>query len=147
MIAVALLGALLTFSTPVENPVENQPADLANRMPAHVVRTYDGDTLTADVSIWPGITIRTSIRIRGIDTPELRARCDEERTMAVAARDLLRRLVADAGHAVQIVDPEHGMYAGRVVAGVEAGGIDVAAALLDSGLARVYDGGRRQGWC
>ncbi len=37
-----------------------------------VISVYDGDTLTVDASPWPGLTVRTSVRIDGVDTPEIR---------------------------------------------------------------------------
>ncbi|WP_290897841.1 thermonuclease family protein [Hoeflea sp.] len=36
---------------------------------------------------------------------------------------------------------------GRTLACVYADGRDVAKALIAAGLARPYDGGRREGWC
>ena len=39
---------------------------------AGVVSVYDGDTLTVDAHPWPGVTIRTSVRVNGVDTPKLR---------------------------------------------------------------------------
>lgn len=34
------------------------------------VRTIDGDTFTADVRIWPGLTARETVRVLGVNTPE-----------------------------------------------------------------------------
>ena len=70
-------------------------------VPAAVVSVYDGDTLTVDASPWPGFTVRTSVRIDGIDTPEIRGKCDAEKALAVQARDRLRAL---AGSTVQLTD-------------------------------------------
>lgn len=39
--------------------------------------------------------ITTRLRPRGIDAPELHARCDDERVKALAARDALIRLLAE----------------------------------------------------
>src|SRR5215470_4926396 len=47
--------------------------------PAEVLRVIDGDTFEARVRVWPGIDITTKVRLRNIDTPELRARCPDER--------------------------------------------------------------------
>ncbi len=46
---------------------------------SQVVRVVDGDTFDARVSVWPGIEISTRVRLRGIDAPEMRARCKESR--------------------------------------------------------------------
>jgi endonuclease YncB( thermonuclease family) len=42
---------------------------------ARVVNVYDGDTFTADAMSWPGVTIRTAVRVDGVDTPEIRGEC------------------------------------------------------------------------
>jgi endonuclease YncB( thermonuclease family) len=109
-----------------------------------VISVYDGDTLTVDASPWPGLTVRTSVRIDGIDTPEIRGKCDREKALAVQARDRLRAL---AGATVQLTDIRLGKYAGRVVADVWSGGKLIADVLISEGLGRVYDGGKREGWC
>lgn len=116
------------------------------RIPAAVVSVYDGDTLTVLAHPWPGIAIETGVRLRGIDTPELRARCERERRLAVAARDRLAELVGDR---VVLEDVERGKYAGRVVADVILpDGRSAAAVLLAEGIGRPYDGrSRREGWC
>jgi endonuclease YncB( thermonuclease family) len=49
---------------------------------------------------------------------------------------------------VRLRDVRYGKYARRVVARVETpAGEDLGRALLDAGLARPYDGGRRASWC
>ncbi len=57
---------------------------------ADVVRVYDGDTLTVDAHPWPQITVRTSVRVDGVDAPEIRGKCDSEKAMAREARELAR---------------------------------------------------------
>ncbi len=43
---------------------------------ADVVSVYDGDTFTADIHVFPGLTYRRAVRVAGIDTPEIRGKCD-----------------------------------------------------------------------
>jgi hypothetical protein len=62
-----------------------------------VVRTIDGDTFEARVHLASGPDITTRVRLRGIDAPELKARCEKELRMAEAASDALRNLLADGG--------------------------------------------------
>ena len=118
----------------------------AQTMPVDVVRVYDGDTITVDADPWPGLTIRTNVRIGGIDTPERVGGCPDSRALALLARDLLIEQL-DQAEIITIVDPRHGQYAGRVVAQVLADGRPVSEALLAAGLARPYDGGGRRAWC
>ncbi len=115
------------------------------RVPATVLSVYDGDTLNVEAEIWPGLTWQGSVRVRGVDTPEIRGQCDAEREAAKAARDFVRKA---AGKTVTLTDIERGMYAGRVVADVLLqDGRDLLDALIGAGHGRAYDGGRREGWC
>ena len=113
---------------------------------AEVVRVLDGDTFEARVRIWPGMEITTRVRLRGIDAPEMHARCDDERVRAVAARDALTRILNEG--AVGIARIGQDKYGGRVDADVStARTSDVSAVMLERGFARRYDGGRRESWC
>ena len=113
---------------------------------AEVVRVLDGDTFEARVHVWPGIDITTKVRLRGIDAPELRARCADERSKAEAARDALTAMLGDGD--VMIVRVGLDKYGGRVLADAVTRTVpDVGGAMLASGLARPYGGGKRQSWC
>jgi len=130
----------------VDHRPASPPSVVPGAHPADLVRVIDGDTLEAQVHVWPGMTITTRVRLRGIDAPELRARCGREQTAAQAARDALAKLVADGRLFVSQIGPDK--YGGRVVASVStARGEDASAALLQAGLVRRYGGGRRASWC
>jgi endonuclease YncB( thermonuclease family) len=117
-----------------------------NGHPAEVLRVIDGDTFEARVRVWPGMDITTKVRLRGIDAPELHARCEDERVKALAARDALVRLLAQG--AVGITRVGQDKYGGRVDADVSTVETpDISAAMLEGGFARRYDGGRRGSWC
>ena len=114
--------------------------------PAEVMRVIDGDTFEARVHLWPGLDVTTRVRLRGIDAPELKARCGEERVKAEAARDALRAILdqGEVGISRVMLDK----YGGRVVADAStqrhAGRFGGAAR---AGVARRYSGGHRDGWC
>jgi len=112
---------------------------------ADVVSVYDGDTFTADVHVWPGQINRVHVRIDGIDSPELRARCAEEKTLALRARDAMQSILA--GGAVTLTQLRRGKYASRMIASVLVDGVDVSAEMIRRGLAREYHGKKRQPWC
>lgn len=112
---------------------------------ALVLAVTDGDTFRARVEIWPGIEAVTAVRLRGVDTPEIRGKCQAEKDRAIAARERLRTLLA-AGP-VQLSQVEPDKFAGRVDAKVTANGQDISQVLISEGLARPYAGGTRQGWC
>ena len=122
------------------------PPALRSGHPAELLRVIDGDTFEARVRIWPGMDVTTKVRLRGIDAPEMRARCEDERVKAVAAREALTRMLEQGGIGITGVGQDK--YGGRVDADVStAGTADVAAAMLDGGFARRYFGGRRASWC
>jgi endonuclease YncB( thermonuclease family) len=138
-VALAITGCLPAFPA--------QTADVfAGPVKASVVRVLDGDTFFALARIWPGQTVEVNIRIRGIDAPERKARCQAERRAAADAAEALRLLIDDAE--VDISNIASAKYHGRVLADVAAPkGLDVARHLLEKGLVRPYAGGRRDPWC
>ena len=119
----------------------------------------------ASITVVDGDTIRTngqSYRLVGFDTPESgpRARCGRERSLAEAATNRLRQLVADGETSLEPVHcscrpgtegtPECNY--GRHCAVLRAGGRDVGTILVSEGLARTYLCGqrgcpKRQSWC
>jgi micrococcal nuclease len=114
--------------------------------PATVVRTIDGDTFEARVALSSGTIITTRVRLRGIDAPELHARCADELRRAEAAADALDALLREGGVTVSNIGPDK--YPGRIDADVATSRTpNVSAALLAGGYARAYDGGRRGSWC
>ena len=112
---------------------------------AQVLSVYDGDTIRVQAEVWPGMTWSGSVRVDGVDTPEIRGRCEKEIRMAIAARDFVRE---KAGEKIALLNVKRGKYAGRVIADVQlANGKDLAQALIEAGLGRPYDGGARKSWC
>lgn len=135
MKSIALFFVLACLPWPVH------AADLS----AVVVSVYDGDTLTVDIPDVPAVFgERIGVRVRGIDTPEMRGGTHETRQIAVQARDQVRGW-CPAGSVAELRDVARDKYF-RVLARVVCGGIDVGSALLGLGLAREYDGGRKEEW-
>ncbi len=113
---------------------------------ARVLRVIDGDTIVVRARIWLGQDIDTQVRLDGVDAPEIKGKCERERRLAVRARDLI--LARSAGGMVILSEIHYGKYAGRVVARVRPpGGGDFSTALVEAGLGRAYEGGRRESWC
>ena len=111
---------------------------------ALVTDAYDGDTLTVEAAIWPDLVWTGSVRVRGVDTPEIRGACDVEKQLAIAERDYVRDLFID--ESVTLSEIENDLYGGRVLAHVQDGD-SLADRLISNGYGRVYDGGVRQSWC
>lgn len=113
---------------------------------ASVLSVIDGDTVAVEAHIWPGQTLRVSVRIRGVDAPELRGRCAAERRAAQRSRTALIGLVGTGR--VRLVDISGDKYFGRVIADlVLPDGRHASATLLGEGLARAYAGAARRSWC
>jgi endonuclease YncB( thermonuclease family) len=143
MMSAALFGAAALIASPgharprhsFDGPVE-----------ATVVEVLDGDTFLADAHIWPGQIIEVHIRIRGIDAPEMKSRCETEHLAALRARDALSNLLG--GGNVKLSNIGGAKFYGRVLADVQTvEGQSVAESLLELALVRSYNGGRRAGWC
>ena len=108
--------------------------------------TDERSAFRLSVGVWPGLEITTKVRLRGIDAPELRARCPDEIAKAQAARDALSAILAEGAVGVSQVALDK--YGGRVLADASTRKTpDVSTALLRAGLVRGYEGGRRDSWC
>ncbi|MCB1455514.1 MAG: thermonuclease family protein [Nitratireductor sp.] len=113
---------------------------------ADVVEVVDGDSIRVSAHVWPGQQILVSIRIRGIDAPEMKARCASEKGAALAARARTASLVSSG--TVVLTNISGGKYYGRMLADVSnVSGHDLAANLLAEKLVRPYSGRKRQSWC
>ena len=130
------------------DPDQSKPSAVAIRgaYPADLLRVVDGDTFEARVRVWPGLDLTTKVRLRGIDAPELNARCSEERSKAEVARDALSAILVEGD--ITVLDVGIDKYGGRVLAAAATRRTpNVSVALLDKGVARAYWGGRRDSWC
>lgn len=95
------------------------------------------------VSLWPGLVAEYSVRVRGIDAPELRrVGCEEERTWGEEAKAQVEKLVP-VGSVIRLDDVGRDPFFGRVVADVrrERSGrwIRLSDDLLVRGLAVEWD--------
>ena len=113
---------------------------------AVVINAYDGDTLSVKADIWPDLTHSGNVRVRGVDTPEIRGQCEQERELAIAARDYVRYLLVD--QSITLTELENDLYGGRVLAKVHLStGENLADLLIEKGYGRAYDGAGRENWC
>jgi len=112
---------------------------------AKCIKVYDGDTITIACGLppyHPGNPVyRWSVRLRGIDSPEMRTKCASEKKCALLAKQAMAAQVLD-----QLVTLENVSYDkyGRVLADVFVGGVNVTDALLAENLAVPYGGGTKQ---
>jgi len=60
------------------------------------VRNYDGDTVTFNLpGLHPIIGEKINIRVNGIDTPEIRGKCDQEKYNAKQAKEMVTDILQD----------------------------------------------------
>ena len=112
---------------------------LAYDFPNVTYRTcYDGDTCRFDIpGLHPLLGKNIPIRFAGVDTPEMRGKCQQEKDLAIKARNRVQDLLSQA-HSIILKDVERGKYF-RLVASVEADGQDVSDLLIQEGLAVPYE--------
>lgn len=93
---------------------------------ARVVSVYDGDTVTVDAQTWPGVTARTTVRVAGVDAPEMNG------PRGPVARGALDELISERTVAREPVDTDN---FGQPVARCRAGGRDLAETMILQGRA------------
>ena len=111
------------------------------------VGNYDGDTITFNL---PGlhsiIGEKISIRVNGIDTPEIKGQCEKENYDAKQAKEMVANILKDAEQIV-LKNMKRGKYF-RIAADVIVDGENLADMLIDAGMAIKYDGGEKsRNWC
>ena len=109
-------------------------------------RVYDGDTVYADILIFPFQTVKMGIRIRGIQAPEIRTKRDCEKANGYEARDFLADIMSKSDRWT-LVEVEPGAYNGRVIGDLIVDGSFVSELMLFGGHAMEYDGnGKAPDW-
>lgn len=111
-----------------------------------IASIYDADTFRANIKAWPPIIgERISIRINGVDAPEIRGKCDNEKKQARDAKQFTVGQLRNATK-IELRNIKRGKYF-RILADVFVDGNNLAQLLINNNLARPYDGGTRLGWC
>lgn len=122
------------------------PREIAGPVAAHVVKVRDGDTVEVEAFVWPMQSVHVAVRLRGIDAPEKRGKCDGEKAAAARATARLTELLGD--ERVYLSDIAGDKYFGRVLARLSVeGNDDLGRTLLKEGLVAPYKGGKRRDWC
>ena len=109
---------------------------------AVVIRVVDGDTIQVGIPSFPPILgVNITVRLASCDTPELSSKEPFIRARALEAKAVAESL-APPGSIVWLRDIQRDKYF-RLLARVEAHGVDIATQLLERGLALPYDGGKK----
>jgi endonuclease YncB( thermonuclease family) len=114
--------------------------------PDQVVDVYDGDTFKIDLpNMHPLFGDDISIRLFGVDTPEMRGTTDEVKALAMQAQQVTEKALKGASK-IELRNPQRGKYF-RIVSEVWIDGESLADMLKGKGLAKDYDGeGARPEW-
>ena len=109
-----------------------------------VIKVYDADTITiaSKLPFDNSPMYRLSVRLNGIDTPEIKGKgvSDEEKEAAKNARDFVSNLILNKF--VRLENIENEKY-GRILADVYVGEIHINKLLLEEKYAVKYDGGTK----
>ena len=76
-----------------------------------IVRVYDGDTVTCVIDLGCNVSITETVRLYGIDTPEIRG---EEREEGLKSRTRLLELLANENITIKTYKDKTGKY-GRLL--------------------------------
>jgi len=123
---------------------------LSGPFPFEVLDVIDGDTFRAKVKIWLGQSVTVKVRLKGVDTPEMRGKCAAEKKLAREAKNFAIKWLKE--NPAQLVNVHYGTYAGRVLATTQMKGGEpdasktLSAALLSQNLAKPYRG-KKAKWC
>lgn len=107
-----------------------------------VIKVYDGDTITVAAKPYNDYPIyRFSVRLSGIDAPELKTKNENEKKHAIVSRDVLKEKIL--GRIVRLENVKHDKY-GRLLADVFLNTENICKWMLCESYAVEYDGGTKK---
>lgn len=109
---------------------------------AKVIKVYDGDTITvaAKLPFNESPIYRFSVRLRSIDSPEIKGESKKECELAIESRDALHNLIF--GKIIELKNNGKEKY-GRLLADIYYNNIHVNKWMVDNNYAVKYDGGKK----
>ena len=107
-----------------------------------VIKVYDGDTIiiASKLPYEASPLYRFSVRLNGIDTPEIKSKNNEEKIAAINIRKILSELILHKYVRLENIQTEK--Y-GRILADVYIENLHINKYLLDNKYAVSYDGGKK----
>lgn len=112
------------------------------------IRNYDADTITFDIpNVHPLIGKNISVRVRHIDTPEIKGKLPCEKDAARIAKKLIEKILKNAKR-IDLENADKDKYF-RILADVVIDGRPLKDTLLKNNLAYAYEGKTKQNinWC
>jgi endonuclease YncB( thermonuclease family) len=142
---IALLAFAITLFSAVSISAGQSDQNFGCAIVAEVTSIYDGDTFRCNIAGYPAIIgERVPVRINGIDTPELKDNRKPIKQLArLAKQHTVQRL--REGRKIELRNMKRGKYF-RIVADVFVDGRNLGQELVQKGLAKPYDGGKKPKW-
>jgi micrococcal nuclease len=112
------------------------------------IRNYDADTVTFNIpDAHPLFGKNISVRVAGVDTPEIKTKNSCEKQKAREAKKFVTSLMRQAKR-IDLVDVRRDKYF-RILADIEFDGKSLSKLLLKNKLAYPYSGGTKEqkDWC
>jgi len=141
LLVITLLCNLSLYAEALSNK------NYGNTLVSEVTSIYDGDTFRANLAGYPEIIgYRIGIRVNGIDTPEMRGKCQKEKDLARKAKQFAVTKLRSAKK-IELRNMKRGKYF-RIVADVYVDNRNLGTLLIENHLAVPYDGGHKaKDWC
>ena len=110
-----------------------------------VLKVYDGDTITiaSKLPFENSPIYRFSVRLAGIDTPEIKGKTEKEKNTAKDAKNKLETMIMGKQILLKNVNTEK--Y-GRILADIYLEDIHINKWMIEQNLAIEYDGGKKTSW-
>jgi len=111
----------------------------------HVIKVYDGDTITiaSKMPYENSPLFRFSVRLDGIDTPEIKSKDKNEKALSILARDALSQLIMHKN--VTLTNVKNEKY-GRILADVFLDSLHLNKWMIEQKFAVEYDGKTKKMW-
>jgi micrococcal nuclease len=104
---------------------------------AKCIRVIDGDTIIAEVDLGFNIYTKVSVRLEGIDAPEVRTRDLEEKKRGLASKEYLEDIFSlDKSF---ILDSKKIDKYGRCLGTIYLGDTNINEEMIEEGFAVVYE--------
>ena len=106
---------------------------------AKLLRVIDGDTIDCVIDLGFNVRLKERVRLKGIDTPEVRTKDLDEKAKGLAAKNRVIEIFRGAGEFTIVTEIHKGKY-GRILGTIMLPDrkVSLNQMLLDEGHAEVY---------
>ena len=134
---IALILVLILLQT--AQAEEAQPQIIPHVYPVTEFEVYDGDTIKVIMDLGMGINYKTSVRVDGINAPEVRG---EEKAAGLVVKSRVEEWLKDRKIYVKYLRVDK--YGSRIVGKIiRDDGSELSPYLLQANLAKAYEGDKK----